>query len=97
MLTGDQDTGTKNSNSLSLMYKNDPWQFLFQIKRVYDIIPSNSGVSVALIFKNLNFQTHKHLRAREWKGAKNIEIFKVESASVSRYIQIIKYVLPLKG
>ena len=88
MLAGDQDTGTKNSNSLSLMYKNDPWQFLFQIKRVYDIIPSNSGVSVALIFKNLNFQTYKHVRAREWKGAKNskIEIFKDERASVSIYI-----------
>ena len=84
MLVGDQDTGTKNSNSLSLMYKNDPWQFLFQIKRVYDIIPSNSGVSVALIFKILNFQTYKHVRTREWKGAKNsnIEIFKDERASV---------------
>ena len=58
---------------------------MFQIKRVYDIIPSNSGVSVALIFKNLNFQTYKPVRAREWKGAKNsnIEIFKDDRASVA--------------
>ena len=62
---------------------------MFQIKRVYDIIPSNSGVSVALILKNLNNRTYKHMRAGEWKGAKN-EIFKDERVSVQRYIQIIK-------
>ena len=61
-------------------WKKDPWQFLFQIKRVYDIIPSNSGVSVALILKNLNNRTYKH----------TYKIFKDERVSVQRYIQIIK-------
>ena len=57
---------------------------MFQIKRVYDIIPSNSGVSVVEILKRLNIKTYIHIRAREWKGAKN-EIFKDDRVSVPRY------------